>query len=86
MVKVKPPRWPVPQLVTFELRDYRQRLEQALAGLPEQSADREVIQQRLAEVIGEQDERARARQRPPRPDHPDKLPSPDARAGTRTST
>ncbi len=56
-VKVKRPEWPVGQLATFELRDYREELEQALDGLPGESAERDQLQQRLAEVISEQESR-----------------------------
>jgi hypothetical protein len=56
-MRVKQPKWPIDQLVTFELRDYREDLEHALAELPDhvQSAEREALQQRLTEVISEQE-------------------------------
>lgn len=61
-MRVKPPKWPIEQLVTFELRDYREDLEQALAELPDhvQPAERETLQQRLTEVISEQELRVGA--------------------------
>jgi hypothetical protein len=51
---VRMPEWPLNQLVTYELRDLRAELEKTLPGLPEQSADRQLLEQRLAEVISEQ--------------------------------
>jgi hypothetical protein len=55
---VNKPQYPLHQLVTFELRDYRAELEQALARTPEQAADRQLLGQRLTEVIREQESRA----------------------------
>jgi hypothetical protein len=60
MTTAKKPKWPLNQLVTFELRDLRGELEHTIAGLPEQSPDRHVLEQRLAEVISEQEARVRA--------------------------
>jgi hypothetical protein len=57
MTAVKKPEWPLDQLVTFELRDLRTQLEHALAGIPEQTPDRQLLEQRLAEVISEQEAR-----------------------------
>jgi hypothetical protein len=61
-MRVKQPKWPIEQLVTFELRDYREDLERALAEFPDhaQPAERETLQQRLTEVISEQELRAGA--------------------------
>lgn len=60
IVKVpRPPGWPVSQLASFELRNYRHDLEQALAGDPEDPADRQLMQARLAQVVSEQQARAR---------------------------
>ena len=56
---VDPPAHPLPQLTTFELRDYRRRLEHALAILPEQAGGRALLQGRLADVVAEQASRAR---------------------------
>jgi hypothetical protein len=58
MIVPKAPRWPTYALATWELRDYRQKLESALRRVPEDSADRTLIQTRLREVTAEQDERA----------------------------
>lgn len=54
---VNKPQYPLHQLATFELRDYRAELEHALARTPEQAADRQVLGQRLNEVIREQQSR-----------------------------
>lgn len=51
----RPPKWPVNQLVSFELRDYRRKLETALAAFPEVSAEHQVCAGRLAEVVSEQE-------------------------------
>ena len=59
--KVKTPPWPVGQLATFELRDYRRELEHAIERTPEQTAERETLGQRLAEVLIEEETRAAAR-------------------------
>jgi hypothetical protein len=53
MTTVRIPKWPVGQLATFELRDLRAELERALAGISGRTADGELLQQRLAEVISE---------------------------------
>jgi hypothetical protein len=52
------PKYPVSQLVTWELDEYRTALETALTRAPDESADHQLITTRLAEVAGEQDERA----------------------------
>jgi hypothetical protein len=57
MTTVRIPKWPVGQLATFELRDLRAELERALAGISGRTADGELLQQRLAEVISEQESR-----------------------------
>jgi hypothetical protein len=65
VTKVRRPEWPVDQLVTFELRDYRLALEQALGSTPEtQSAERTELQQRLNEVIAQQTRRREAEHAP----------------------
>jgi hypothetical protein len=56
---VEPPAHPLPALTTYELRDYRRQLELALTALPEQAGIRALLQGRLAEVLAEQDSRAR---------------------------
>jgi len=57
MTTVKKPDWPLNQLVTFELRDLRADLERALAGTHGQLAERQLLEQSLAEVIREQESR-----------------------------
>ncbi len=54
---VKKPAHPVPQLATFELDDYREQLEHAVQVTPDHTADRELLQKRLAEVLDEQQDR-----------------------------
>lgn len=56
---VPEPQHPVPALTTFELRNYRCELEHALTALPGHAAARELLRDRLAEVLGEQESRAR---------------------------
>jgi hypothetical protein len=53
------PRHPVSALTTYELARYRRELEHAVKTLPEHATVRELLQRRLAEVLAEQDERAR---------------------------
>jgi hypothetical protein len=53
------PKYPVSALTTFELRRYRRELEHAVKTLPEHATVREELQQRLAVVLAEQDERVR---------------------------
>jgi len=52
---------PISKLVTWELRELRERLEQALSGpeLPPYTRPREELQADLDAVIAEQDERER---------------------------
>jgi hypothetical protein len=56
---VEPPAHPLPQLTTYELRDYRRQLEHALGTVPERTPSRDRLQGRLADVLAEQDSRAR---------------------------
>jgi hypothetical protein len=59
---VDPPKHPLPELTTYELRDYRRELERALAFFDEQTPvppARARLQARVDDVIAEQDERAR---------------------------
>jgi hypothetical protein len=58
-MRIKTPDHPVPQLTTFELRDYRSRLEEALGTDSLDAAIRTTLQGQLAEVIGEQESRTR---------------------------
>jgi hypothetical protein len=53
---VDPPKHPLPALTTYELRDYRRELEQALAFFDGQAP---VLQARLDEVLAEQSDRQR---------------------------
>ncbi len=53
------PKHTLSALTTFELARYRRELEHAIKTLPENVAVRELLQQRLAEVLAEVDERAR---------------------------
>ena len=46
-------------LTTYELKNYRRELEHSLKTLPEHAQVRVQIQQRLAEVLAEQDSRNR---------------------------
>jgi hypothetical protein len=54
---VAEPRYPVHQLTTSEITRYRRELQHALKTLPEHATVRELLRQRLAEVLAEQDER-----------------------------
>jgi hypothetical protein len=56
-VTVDPPPHPLPALTTYELRDYRRDLEQALATSGDPA--RNQLQARLDEVLAEQDDRRR---------------------------
>ena len=61
---VRPPRHPLPELTTFELRDYRSELECALAALPDHMPARGLLQGKLGEVIAEQESRTTIRTGP----------------------
>jgi hypothetical protein len=50
---------PVQALTTYELKNCRRELEHSLRALPEHVAVRVILQQRLAEVLAEQDFRSR---------------------------
>jgi len=59
---VEPPDHPLHALTTFELRDYRRRLETAvaLASIQDPAAPAQAdLQARLCDVLAEQDDRAR---------------------------
>jgi len=61
-VTVDQPKHPLHALTTYELRDYRRELEQAIAFFDRQAPvppARNRLQARLDEVLGEQNERAR---------------------------
>jgi hypothetical protein len=53
------PKHKMGALTTYELRNYRDELEQALDDVPEESHDHAVLEQRLAAVTAEQDSRQR---------------------------
>lgn len=63
-VPVRPPGHPLPELATFELRDYRRDLENALAAIPENGPARRMLQDQLAAVAAEQDSRLATRTGP----------------------
>ena len=56
---VEQPSHPVHALTTYELKSYRRELEHSLRALSEHVAVRVLLQQRLAEVLAEQDSRSR---------------------------
>jgi hypothetical protein len=56
---MQPPPHPTSQLTTYELRDYRRELEHVLATLPEHAAVRDLLARRLANVLAEQESRAK---------------------------
>ncbi len=56
---MQPPPHPTSQLTTYELRDYRHELEHALKTLPGHAAVRDLLAQRLTEVLAEQETRAK---------------------------
>jgi hypothetical protein len=58
---VQPPEHPLGALTTYELRDYRRRLEHSLNALPEHAPVRELLQEKLAEVLAEQESRIKIR-------------------------
>lgn len=59
---VDPPKHPLQALATFELRDYRNRLESALASVASEnpvSPARDQLQGALDDVIAEEQDRSR---------------------------
>jgi hypothetical protein len=59
---VEPPKHPLHQLTTFELRDYRRQLERAIAFLDTKDSvppSRNHLQAKLDDVLTEQADRAR---------------------------
>jgi hypothetical protein len=56
-VTVEPPEHPPHALATYELSRYRRQLEHALKTLPEHAAVRELLREKLAEVLAEQESR-----------------------------
>ena len=59
---IEQPPHPMHSLTTYELKNYRRELEHALKTIPEHAQVRELLQQRLAEVLAEQNSRNRLRQ------------------------
>ena len=58
-VTVQPPEHPMHELTTYELSRYRRELEHALKELPEHAPVRELLQGKLADVLTEEDSRAK---------------------------
>jgi hypothetical protein len=54
---VDPPKHPLPELATFELSRYRRDLEHALAAWPAHAPSRALLQDKLTEVLAEQESR-----------------------------
>jgi hypothetical protein len=54
---IQPPPHPMHALTTYELENYRRELEHSLKTIPEPAQVRELLQQRLTEVLAEQDSR-----------------------------
>jgi hypothetical protein len=54
---IEQPPHPMHSLTTYELKNYRRELEHALKTIPEHAQVRELLQERLAEVLAEQDSR-----------------------------
>ena len=58
-VTVQPPKHPLHALTTYELSRYRRDLEHALKVLPEHAPVRELLQGRVAEILAEEESRAK---------------------------
>jgi hypothetical protein len=56
------PKHPMHALTTYELRNYRRELEDALKALPDRAIARAQLQQRLADVLTEQHARTQLQQ------------------------
>ena len=56
---IQQPPHPMPALTTYELKNYRRELEHSLKTLPEHAQVRALLQQRLTEVLAEQESRNR---------------------------
>jgi hypothetical protein len=59
---VKPPKYPLPAMTTYELRDYRRDLEAVIAFFDRHApvpSDRDRLQATLDDVTAEQDDRKR---------------------------
>ena len=55
----KPPPHPLAALTSYELRDYRRQLENAIKGISPDAPIQANLRRKLDEVIAEQEERAR---------------------------
>ena len=58
-VTIQSPAHPMHALTTYELSRYRRELEHALKELPEHAPVRELLQGKLADVLTEEDSRAK---------------------------
>ena len=58
-VTVEPPKHPLDQLTTYELRDRRRQLESAVKGISPDAPIQAELRRKLDAVIAEQDDRAR---------------------------
>jgi DNA-binding transcriptional regulator/RsmH inhibitor MraZ len=56
-ITVEPPEHPLHALTTYELSRYRRQLEHALEALPEHAAVHELLREKLAEALAEQESR-----------------------------
>ncbi len=54
---IQPPPHPMHALTTYELENYRRELEHSLKTMSEPAQVRELLQERLTEVLAEQDSR-----------------------------
>jgi len=61
-MSIQQPPHPTHALTTYELKNYRRELEHSFKTLPEHAQARVQLQQRLAEVLAEQDSRNRLHQ------------------------
>jgi hypothetical protein len=60
---VDQPPHPTHALTTYELRDYRRRLEHAVKGIPADAPVQDLLRRKLDEVLAEQAERERIAER-----------------------
>jgi hypothetical protein len=56
-MSIQQPPHPTHALTTYELKNYRRELEHSLKTLPEHAEVRALLQQRLTEVVTEQESR-----------------------------
>ncbi len=62
VVTIEKPKHPLYALTTYEITRYRRELEHALRTLPGHTEVRALLQQRLADVLAEQEARAQLQQ------------------------